>query len=157
MRELTTFAITSATLCLFGASDGLAHEDKRRFIAPLTGAGQAPRAGDLDGRGTARVQLHLRQKQICYELKVAQITLPAIGAHIHQGAATRSGAVVAALMAPDAGGSSRGCTAISHELAQEIQNAPGRYYVNVHTAEFPAGAIRGQLAPSTSSGLPQRP
>ncbi|MBS1786273.1 MAG: CHRD domain-containing protein [Acidobacteria bacterium] len=27
----------------------------------------------------------------------------------------------------------------------DIMKNPGNYYVNVHTAEFPNGAIRGQL------------
>jgi hypothetical protein len=38
-----------------------------------------------------------------------------------------------------------GCRVISPELAADITSDPGAYYVNLHNAGFPAGAIRGQL------------
>ena len=31
------------------------------------------------------------------------------------------------------------------QLLRNIKRRPGRYYVNVHNLDFPAGAIRGQL------------
>ena len=31
------------------------------------------------------------------------------------------------------------------DLTRDIRRHPSRYYVNVHTADFPDGAIRGQL------------
>jgi hypothetical protein len=30
-------------------------------------------------------------------------------------------------------------------LLRDIELHPGNYYVNAHTGEFPAGALRGQL------------
>jgi hypothetical protein len=34
---------------------------------------------------------------------------------------------------------------VSREEARDIVKNPENYYVNVHNAEFPGGALRGQL------------
>jgi hypothetical protein len=52
--------------------------------------------------------------------------------------------VIIPLNAPN-NGTSSGCAAVSRELALEIIRDPADYYVNVHNAEFPGGALRGQL------------
>ena len=65
-------------------------------------------------------------------------------AHIHAGAAGKSGAVkVQFKKASD--GSWKGCVGADKALLNDIMTKPGEYYVNVHTADFPNGAIRGQL------------
>jgi hypothetical protein len=46
---------------------------------------------------------------------------------------------------PPTDGTSSGCAEVSRELALAILMSPSDYYVNVHNAEFPAGAVRGQL------------
>jgi len=86
------------------------------------------------------------QKEVCYELSVEDITLPAIGAHIHVGDAGENGPVVVPLTPPDASGLSSGCAEVSRELALAIIKNPENYYINVHTTDFPNGAIRGQLS-----------
>jgi hypothetical protein len=38
-----------------------------------------------------------------------------------------------------------GCVHAPKALIEKIRKHPGNYYLNVHTVQFPAGAIRGQL------------
>ena len=42
-------------------------------------------------------------------------------------------------------GDSEGCETVSRALADAIRKSPQSYYVNVHNATYPNGAIRGQL------------
>ena len=44
----------------------------------------------------------------------------------------------------DPGASSR-CARIDQALADDIRENPKGFYVNVHNARFPAGAVRGQI------------
>ena len=48
--------------------------------------------------------------------------------------------------APGADGKVKDCATASADVVKDILQNPGNYYVNVHTSDFPAGAIRGQLS-----------
>ncbi len=117
----------------------------QRFTTTLTGANEIPGPGDPDGSGTATITINRGLGEICWSISVSDITLPAIGAHIHLAPVTAAGPVVVPLTQPDATGTSSGCTTVDRELAKAIAKDPGAYYVNVHTTDYPAGALRGQL------------
>jgi CHRD domain len=117
----------------------------KKLNATLTGAAEVPGPGDPDGAGTALLRLRIGQGQICHTLSVSNITLPAAAAHIHLGAAGVAGPVVVTLVTPDADGNVQGCVAVDRALVKQILMNPAGYYVNVHTSDFPAGAVRGQL------------
>jgi hypothetical protein len=118
----------------------------------LTGEAESP-AADPVGTGTATIRLRLGQGQACFRITAANITLPSVGAHIHRGAAGTSGPIVVQLRAPTASGSSSGCVAVSRALVRELLTAPSQFYVNVHTTDFPGGAIRGQVAGTSAASL----
>jgi hypothetical protein len=139
-------------VALFAIVGSAAAEDGgRKFSTTLTGeaevtAGGVPNQGDLDGIGTATITLNHGQGEVCWEIEVSDITLPASAAHIHVAPSTTTGPVVVGLSAPDADGSASGCTSADQGLIKAIIQNPEAYYVNVHTSDFPAGALRGQLS-----------
>ena len=100
--------------------------------------------GDPNGRGEAYV-FSTGGRVICYVIEVSKIG-PATAAHIHDAAAGANGPVVVSL-SPPTNGSSAGCVDTGNAvLAADITlNDPSGYYVNVHNAEFPGGAVRAQL------------
>jgi hypothetical protein len=109
--------------------------------ATLTGT-SGPTPGDPDGSGTASVKID--GTQVCYDVQVKGIG-PATMAHIHKGAADANGPVVVPFKAPDASGKVAACATASADVAAAIAADPGGYYVNVHNADYPGGAVRGQL------------
>jgi hypothetical protein len=124
----------------------------RVFNVALTGESESP-AGDPVGTGTATLHLRRGQGQMCFAFAVDNITLPAVGAHIHQAAQGASGPIVVGLVAPGSGGTSRGCVTASRSVVSAILGHPSAYYVNVHTTDFQAGAIRGQLVGTTTAAF----
>jgi hypothetical protein len=120
----------------------------RLISVTLNGASECNAAGtcnlgDPDGAGTT--VFRFRPGQVCYRVRVQNIRLPSVGAHIHRGARTSAGGIVVQMTAPDASGVSSGCTATPQALIDEILANPANFYANVHTTDFPAGAVRGSL------------
>jgi hypothetical protein len=114
------------------------------LTATLIGAAEVPGPGATDGMGSAAITLDQAQGTVCYALHVANIA-PAIAAHIHQGAVDVEGPIVVHLNPPAEGNSSDCIQGVERELVTRIMQDPRGFYVNVHNADFPAGAIRGQL------------
>ena len=122
-----------------------ASSDEHRLSTKLRGAAEVPGPGDPDGRGSAKIELKQDQGMICFKITVAKIA-PATAAHIHAAPAGVAGPVVVTLTPPTSG-SSRGCVSgVDPELIKAIRRNPSAYYINVHNAGFPAGAVRGQLS-----------
>ena len=135
--------VASAGLVLASAPPASAHGG-RPFTIQLTGAAEVttqgiPNQGDPDGNGTARLWINPGKSRVCWTIKVAHVE-PIMAAHIHVGASTTTGPVVVPLSPYSAG-----CTTVTRQLALALVRTPNSYYVNVHNATYPAGALRGQL------------
>ncbi len=92
--------------------------------------------------------------EICWDIKVSNITLPSVGTHIHEGAKGVAGPVVVPFTAPDANGVAAGCATPDAALMTRIMQNSENFYVNVHTSDFPAGAIRGQIMMAAGGAAP---
>ena len=143
------FAVLLAQ-ALFGigavSAQGIQHFAVLKGGNEVSPTGQAA-AGNLNGSGTATV-IVLGAGRLCFSITVQGIGTPT-AAHIHQADAGRNGPIVVPLVPiPGTGnpGTSSGCVSgIAAALLTDIRNNPGKFYVNVHNAAFPLGAVRGQL------------
>lgn len=117
------------------------HAETHRLVATLTGANE-PAGGDTNGTGSFSVEIDSEAGDFCYLLSVSGIGR-ATGAHLHSGAAGTSGEALIPLEVT--GPNMDMCAAIEPDKLRPILENPGNYYINVHTAANPDGAIRGQL------------
>ncbi|HKZ85653.1 MAG TPA: CHRD domain-containing protein [Anaerolineae bacterium] len=85
--------------------------------------------------------LNVGQKRVCWDISFEGID-PPFAAHIHFAPAGVNGGGVVPL-SPITGGCKEG---VDPALIQAIIDFPEQYYVNVHNAPFPGGAVRGQLS-----------
>lgn len=114
--------------------------------ASLSGAEEFPGPGDPNGKGSITLDV-FASGTICYEAKVQGIAGTA-AAHIHEAPAGMAGPVVVDLrpdLAERQGPKSEYCVTTTPERAANIVANPTDYYVNFHNAEYPSGAVRGQL------------
>ncbi|MEH6790299.1 CHRD domain-containing protein [Parasphingorhabdus sp.] len=101
--------------------------------------------GDADGYGRAEISISETFGQICWDINGVRGIGPITAAHIHRGVRGTNGPPVFTLRPANEGGY-KGCADGSEWTQDRIEGDPSGFYVNVHTAEYPAGAIPGQLS-----------
>ncbi|HVR42700.1 MAG TPA: CHRD domain-containing protein [Thermoanaerobaculia bacterium] len=82
---------------------------------------------------------------ITYTILVSGIDAPT-AAHIHVGAAGTDGNVVVDFQPSFVAGTATGTVSGDASTVAAILASPAGHYVNVHTSQFPDGAVRGQLS-----------
>jgi hypothetical protein len=133
--------IAGAVVAVPGAAGGARSAATLR--ASMNGNVEVPK-GDPNGRGTARVTTSPSKGQVCYTVTLSKVGTVSAG-HIHKGAKGKAGPIVVPLFAK-ATRQPKGCaTGVAASLIRDINAHPGRYYINVHNATYPGGAVRGQL------------
>lgn len=142
---LSILAAGAAAIALAGC-ESVAEVTQPTYNAHMTGAAEVPGPGDPDGSGHAEVSIADGVDRVCYEIGDVRNIGPVTAAHIHRGAVGVAGPPVVTLE-PPVDGHSKACAEIAGSLGDEIQANPAAFYVNVHTSDYPNGAIRGQLMP----------
>jgi hypothetical protein len=123
-------------------------DSETEFDLDLSGEEEVPGPGDDEGEGWANLRLHEEHGLVCVDMEVSGINLPATDAHIHKAAKGQSGPVVLALPIPNEEGDAYGCVKATSTQLTEMMNDPELFYVNVHSEDYPDGAVRGQLSDS---------
>jgi hypothetical protein len=138
MRKLIAMLFTTIAALLVAGSATAA---TKVITVKMNGAQETPK-GSQTGTGTAKVTLNTSTGRVCFNLTWSGIGTPT-ASHIHKASKGKAGPVVI----PFFGGTPKhsGCVTAKKSLVAAIAKTPGAYYVNVHTAAFPGGAVRGQL------------
>ncbi|HTK58877.1 MAG TPA: CHRD domain-containing protein [Sphingomicrobium sp.] len=143
--------LASASLITVSALAEPVADGGRKFTTTLSGAnecnaGGTCNLGDPDGSGTASITVNVGQRRVCWDIDTSNLGTITRG-HIHKAPAGTAGAIVVGFFEATAV-DLHGCTTtdVDRALLIDIIQHPSSYYVNVHTSDFPAGAIRGQLS-----------
>ncbi len=142
MKLLTRFLAIS--IILTGAvsckkSDPVVVDPNVTYKATLNGASEVP-ANASAATGTATLVFNTTTKIFTVTLSYSGVT--ATAGHIHKGAAGVSGGVIfgfTGITTPFT------YTSVALDASQEADLNANLYYVNIHSAAFAGGEIRGQL------------
>lgn len=141
MRRILIMAATVALLVVM-AVPAQAQRGITDFVVDLSGD-QEVGGGDPDGSGVARLAFERASRQLCFDVDVFNVD-DVTAIHIHDGDVGVNGPVVIDFDYPTNG--FEGCVPVDRAVLRDILRNPAGYYVNVHSVEFPDGAVRGQLA-----------
>jgi hypothetical protein len=152
LKTAASLAVMMAAVAAIGASGALADEKTATFTIQLSGAAEvcptAPGTCGGPGTGSATITIDRNARTVCYSITTQNVALPLLAAHIHQAPVGVAGPVVVPLFtSPLNSAATSGCvTDVNKNLLKDILRHPEEYYVNVHNAPFPNGAVRGQLS-----------
>jgi hypothetical protein len=138
MTFKSVVVVATIALVAVASANGALQQGGNSLHATLSGKVEVPK-GDPDGKGTAEVMI--TGTKVCWEIKASKVATLA-AAHIHKGAPGIAGPVTVPF---GTAYKAKGCVKASTAVAAAIKKNPKAYYVNVHNAKYPAGAIRGQL------------
>jgi hypothetical protein len=161
MKSAILFA-AGAVFAVAAATAQPVADGGRKFSTPMTGAEECDTSvtptvcgvGDPDGSATGKITVNVGQLRVCWEFTNVSNVAPVNRGHIHKAPAGSNGGIVVDFfnVAEGTEGPLTGCTTtgaggvpLTRELLSDIIRNPSGYYLNLHNAEFRAGAIRGQL------------
>lgn len=123
-------------------------QQDRRFSAALTGAQEVPPVV-TNAMGMGTFILDEKKRRLVYAIVFRDLSSPFLFAHFHLGAAGANGPVLEEIkgwtLSDDK--TAGAVTAVWDRLPRKTMRAfkSNGVYVNVHSTNFPAGEIRGQV------------
>jgi hypothetical protein len=141
LLRLSVFALAAlASGCSLLPRDDAAH--LATFTTRLAGTNEVPPVTTM-ATGTVDAVLDKRTRELRWKMSFRNLSGPATAAHFHGPAAIGANAGVALGFAAPVGSPYEGRATLAAQQAADL--LAGKWYVNVHTAKFPAGEIRGQM------------
>ena len=150
-RRLGILIVTASLLIVALPASAYAASDPDTVVATLYGYNM-PTDGDTGGSGTFSLALDASLSQGCFVVDIVLTDIvgdPPTAIDIHDsttGDSANPGDVVLTLPATvDASGHADGCVAVSPTLIDALLSRPNSFFIDVHTAGFPDGAILGWI------------
>jgi CHRD domain-containing protein len=112
------------------------------YRVSLTGKAETP-PGAPNGAGSAVIALH-SSLTVCWRFSHLHGFTDATFAHIHRGGAGTGGPIVIPLSTTGKL-HHKGCVPTTAAMIKAIEHDPAGYYVNIHSKQYPAGAVGAQL------------
>ena len=131
-------AVLATGLVLAAVASG---SGANKLSAQLRGSNEVP-AAPASNRGRVEITLKPSVGKVCWEFFITKIDSKPNAAHIHKGRPGVSGPVFIPLGTTF---KRQGCFAAAKAKIRAVAAKPGAFYVNVHDAKHPGGAMRGQL------------
>ena len=142
-------AVVVTVLAIGGAPVAQANTSITKLVVSANGANEAPNKGIATGTASGAFALNTTKNTICFSNMKTKGLANVFGAHIHLGAWRIDGSIFITFEFTKFNKSVQTCTKVSHTVLVDIAKHPADYYFNVHTKDFPGGAVRGQLKKST--------
>jgi len=145
IRNVSRAALAAGLIALAVAGCGQMRPSQKIdiFEATLSGAQEVPPVSTPAG-GTAEVQLNTNTNTLTWKVSYSGLSAAPTGGHIHGPAAAGVNApVVIPFTGSLAAQPIQGQANLTPQHVTDL--AAGRWYVNIHSANFPGGEIRGQL------------
>ena len=144
MKTISLLALSAAGLSACATLEESAAElVAQTYDAELTG-GQIVGAGDPDGFATFEVTVSDELGQVCYDLNDERNLGTVTAVMLHRGSAGTNGPMIANFDRNEQNGY-QDCLDTPDWVQGFIEADPTGFYVMVHTADYPNGAVRGQL------------
>lgn len=146
-KTVLALSAVATLMAVLPAASANAVSPTTHFTVVAKGKAEGVGGGSPTGSVTARFTVNLTKKSLCYSISTHNLK-GINGVHIHSGAAGTNGGVVVALNPANIDTKHTTCVAVESKLLTDIADHGSMYYFNAHTAKFPGGAVRGQLAKS---------
>jgi hypothetical protein len=143
MGKFMIAAFAGAALALAVSASTPVSAAGTTFKAEMTAASETPPTAS-SGKGEVDASYDPATKTLTWTITYADLTGPAKAAHFHGPAKVGAKAAPVIPISGDLASPIKGTATLTDQQAKDLQ--AGLWYFNVHTAKFPDGEIRGQLA-----------
>jgi CHRD domain len=142
MRARVLVVCLLGLLCLPALALAAISTGTKTLTTTMLGNNEVPK-GAPKGSGKAVITLNAGTRKVCWTFSNLKGISKVNASHIHKAPKGKSGNVVVPFFAGAL--KTKGCVKAAKSIITAIEKHPSAYYVNIHTAKYPAGAIRGQL------------